>query len=146
MRFIRRTIESDRRTHRSIFRSSPGEQNQFADSLSRHKPPLGEWRLYPGVVHSMGSIRQGKGGSLFLGDVSPLPPLVLPHWGPPIAASGSDLASRPQPASTLGLAVAGPERSRSGCTEPVRRTILNAIYPSTGRMYCRWRLFSRGSQ
>lgn len=31
----------------------PGEQNQPADFLSRQRPPSGEWRLHPEVVHAI---------------------------------------------------------------------------------------------
>ncbi|XP_034396385.1 uncharacterized protein LOC117735684 [Cyclopterus lumpus] len=169
-----------------------------------------------GGAQHLGSLWQGKGGSLCLREVNPLPPLGLldgedqssrsrcpgPHMargpslcfpsispdlanasqgpstgpqsfdggpvvasqdlvspvaqtlprdamapprqeGPPIAARGSDLASRPQPPLSVGLAVAGPNRLLSGCTELVRKTILNARVPSTCLQYeCRWRLFS----
>jgi len=55
----------------------PGEQNQAADSRSRHRPPPpGEWRLHPEVVQSIWGLFGRAMVDLFASESS----TYCPHW------------------------------------------------------------------
>jgi len=54
----------------------PGEQNQVADPLSRHRPPPGEWRLHPEVVQSIWGLFGRAMVDLFASETS----THCPHW------------------------------------------------------------------
>ncbi|XP_056269652.1 uncharacterized protein LOC130193228 [Pseudoliparis swirei] len=54
----------------------PGEQNQVADSLSRHRPPPGEWRLHPEVVQSIWGLFGRARVDLFASETS----THCSHW------------------------------------------------------------------
>jgi len=60
---------------RAVPDSDVGKRNQVVEFVSRYKPPPGEWRLHPEVVHSIWGLFSGADGSLHLGD--PLSPLIL---------------------------------------------------------------------
>ncbi|XP_068583377.1 LOW QUALITY PROTEIN: uncharacterized protein [Cebidichthys violaceus] len=54
----------------------PGERNQVADFLSRHKPPAGEWRLHPDVVQNIWGLFGRAEVDLFASETS----THCPHW------------------------------------------------------------------
>ncbi|XP_033987890.1 uncharacterized protein LOC117483621 [Trematomus bernacchii] len=78
----------------------PGDQNQVADFLSRHKPPPGEWRLHPEVVETIWSLFGRAEVDLFASEESRHCPLWF-SWAEVTSPMGQDALAHDWPDSLL---------------------------------------------